>query len=376
MTSRTIEFKSIAKLLLDEENPRLPSTVQNSPQKQMLNFIARKGGIEDLMSAIGENGFFGGEALVVYQNAKDAAGYYRVIEGNRRLTAVKLLNDPSLCPTRPSIAALAAEAKHKPTELPVIIMASRVEVLPYLGSRHIVGVKQWEPLAKARYMNQLLGELTSKKMPIKERYRSIAESIGSHKRTDYIKSNLDALAVYKVIEENNFFNVENLNEESIDFGTLYTALPYDGIGEFVGASKYIGKTQTYDSTNPILNQNLLNKKNIAKLTKWFFEKNEDGETILGESRNISKFNQVLKSPEALRQLEQGATLDTAYSFTQGTNNEFVEFMQKAKSHLQSASSIMANTTPDKGNLKLAEQVFELAKTVRAVMQTKQNSSDD
>lgn len=370
MTPKNIEFKLITELVLDGDNPRLPSHIQNRPQKEILDYIARKGGIEDLMSAIGENDYFEGEVLVVYRNEVDPDGIYRVIEGNRRLTAVKLLNDPSLCPKRPSIAELANGAKYKPTKLPVIVMPSRTEVLPYLGSRHIVGVKHWEPLAKARYMQQLLNASQYKKIPIKERYKAIAESIGSYKRTDYIKDNLDALAVYDVISDNQFFNIEDLNEESIDFGTLYTALGYSAIGAYVGISKFNQKTKKYERLEPIVEPKSLKKKNIETLAKWFFEKNEDGETILGDSRNIKKLPYIFNSPEALKNLEQGAALDIAYSYSQGVNEEFVEYLQKAKNHLHSASSLMGNTVGNKGHLKLAEEIFDQSKTIKAVMLSK------
>lgn len=378
MNINPIEFKPLNKLLLDEDNPRLPSNIQKRSQNEMLAYIARKGGIEDLMSAIGENDFFAGEALVVYRNKNDPTGTYRVIEGNRRLTAVKLLSNPGLCPRRPSIAELAKGAKYKPTELPVIVMPDRAGVLPYLGSRHIVGVRQWDPLAKARYMEQLLTDITDKKTPIQQRYRTIAESIGSHKRTDYIKNNLDALAVYKVIEENDFYEITGLTEETIDFGTLYTALVYEPIGAYAGVVKKKvtrDKTIRFEEVDPILDQKLINKKNVANLVKWFYEKNENGETILGESRNLAKLAHVLNSPAALANLERGATLDDAYSESQGITDEFIAHLQKAKNYLRSASSLMANIYADKECIKLSDELFELAKTIKTIVHSKSLDND-
>lgn len=336
----------------------------------MLEYIARKGGIEDLMSAIGENDFFAGEALVVYQNTNDPNGTFRVIEGNRRLTAVKLLTNPKLCPKRPSIAALAAEARYRPLELPVIVMPNREGVLPYLGSRHIVGVRQWDPLAKARYMEQLLNSITDKKAPIKQRYRTIAESIGSHKRTDYIKSNLDALAVFKIIEENDFFKISGLNEETIDFGTLYTALDYDTIGAYAGIKKKDAKSKTYTELDPIVDPKQINKAKVKNLTRWFFEANDEGETILGESRNITKLSHVLASPKALANLEKGMSLSDAYSESQGINEEFIGYLIKAKNYLRSASALMANINSSNDILKLSDEVFDLTKTIKNVVRAK------
>jgi hypothetical protein len=114
---------------------------------------------------------------------------------------------------------------------------TRAEALPYLGSRHIVGVKSWEPLQKARYMLQLL-ETTNKRRPIAERYRDVATQIGSGNRRDYIKKNLDALAIYDVIRDAGYFGDKNTNELSFSFGVLYTALDYRPIAGYLGTIEY------------------------------------------------------------------------------------------------------------------------------------------
>lgn len=54
--SQTIEFIPVDNLLLDIDNPRLPEDVEKN-QAAMLDYIARQTSIEELMEAIGENGF-------------------------------------------------------------------------------------------------------------------------------------------------------------------------------------------------------------------------------------------------------------------------------------------------------------------------------
>jgi hypothetical protein len=57
--------------------------------------------VVELMIAIGEKGYFPGEILLVVENEATKERpkrdkVYTVVEGNRRLAAVKLLRDPSL----------------------------------------------------------------------------------------------------------------------------------------------------------------------------------------------------------------------------------------------------------------------------------------
>ncbi len=283
--TNNIENIDYQKLHLDIENPRLPSNVRKTP-KGVLTWIAKTTTIEDLMNVIGTNNFFAGEPLVVYPHSQKV-GEYIVIEGNRRLTAVKLLHNPTECDKANSqICAISKKAKYKPEKIPVVIRPNRADVLPYLGFRHITGIEEWQPLAKAKYLKQLF-DLTDAAKPVTERYSLVARTIGSRK--DYIKRSLDTLAVYMLIEEHDFFGIQDLGDESIKFAVLSMALADERVAEFVGSAKKIPQTFIEQhnlfenlgeesiefagsSIEPIVNSNLLNKTVIEDLARWLFEK--------------------------------------------------------------------------------------------------------
>lgn len=336
---------------LDTKNPRLPVSVGRSPE-EMINHIALTTSIEDLMSAIAENGFFPGEPLV----AVEEDGRYVVVEGNRRLTAVKLLHDPSLC-DRPSsrMLELAKSVAHKLDTLeylPVITRKTREEILPYLGFRHITGVKQWEPLAKARYIEQLFDVLDPSGTP-EQRYLNVARAIGSRK--DHIKRSLDALAVYRLMEEKDFYNIDGLNEESIKFSILSTALADDRIGKYVG----ISKPDNYGDAlpcHPILDGSVLQKQNIEELTRWLFERDENGKTKVGESRNLRELSAVVDSPKALQSFKNGASLQVAYQLTTDISKDFLELLYKAETALIEAAGIVATIDYDKNAHDVARRI--------------------
>ncbi len=360
-------------LLLDVENPRLPSSVTRN-QRDILTYIARETSIEDLMAPIAINGFFSAEPLVVYEDPT-RKGKYRVIEGNRRLTAVMLLNDPDLYPKRAAIREIAETAKFKPTSLPVIEVDTREEVLPYLGSRHITGVKAWDPLAKSRYMEQLFN-LTPKKSTPDDRYRLVAKTIGS--RRDFIKKNLDSLAVYKIIERADFFDIDDLSEATVKFSVLTTALGYESISAFVGGSKLVGKGKDrhLTSADPIVHPDVLDDDRVEELARWLFEGDEQGDTRLGESRNLGQLAKVVDSKEALALFRRGASLKTAYRETSGLDDELATQLTHCKSLLQEASSIVANASPTSETRSLARDVYQLARSINTVIKDKLESADE
>lgn len=368
-SANEIDQITIGNLRLDPQNPRLPTTVERT-QQEMIDYLAQSTSIEDLMSAISENGYFPGEPLIAVK--RDDEDAYDVVEGNRRLTAVLLLNDPTVC-SKPTarMRDLSASTEHI-SELPVVIRASRKEVLPYLGFRHITGVKQWEPLAKARYLKQLF-DLTAANESPPERYTVVARAIGS--RRDHVKRNLDALAVYQSIEEHDFFGIDNLTEETIKFSILSTALADESIASFIGTAAWDAAGDAYISTHPIVNDSALNQDNTRQLTEWCFKKDDKGKTTLGESRNLRQLAAVVSTPRALEALRKGASLEYSYRLTKGIGTEFLELLYEAESVVSRAASMVANVEYDPESIEVARGIFQNVKLIGTQLRDKKPKDD-
>ncbi len=328
------------------------------------------------MSAIASNGFFLGEPVVVcpHPSIKDD---YIVIEGNRRLSACKLLQNPSEC-DKPSAAmiTIADRAANKPNKIPVVVAPTRDSVLPYLGFRHITGIKEWDPLAKARYINQLFN-LTNKKEAVEGRYQVVAQTIGS--RRDHVKRNLDALAVYHVMEKSDFFQIQGLGEETIKFAVLSTALADEKIGEFVGTAKRVETdedgTPVRQSTNPIVNPSNLKPATIKELSQWLFEKKE-GKTVIGESRNLRELAAVIDTPKALQALRAKSSLAYAYRLTSGANIDFLQHLYAAQSALDEATALVPNVGFDQEAYDLAKELSNSVKLIGKTLKEKQAGSEN
>ncbi|MFN7042954.1 MAG: ParB N-terminal domain-containing protein [Acidovorax temperans] len=368
-----VQMLDIDQLVLDAANPRLPEAVERD-EPSMMAFIAESTAIEDLMQAIGQNGFFEGEPVVAILEKNK----FVVVEGNRRLTAVRLLNNPHTI-AKPSarIVGIANDAKHKPKSIPVIVRKTREEVLPYLGFRHITGVKQWEPLAKARYIEQIF-QTTDKSISPEARYAQVAKTIGSRK--DHIHRNLDALAVYRQIKESDFYNIPDLSERSIRFAVLSTAVADERIGIYVGVAKEAeGDEQEFEDsfpTNPIINPKALNKNHIKELAEWLYKTNDKGETRVGESRNLRQLSAVVSTPKALEAFKSGSTLSYAYRLTKGAGEELKELLYEAENILTRAVGFVANVEYEEESYELAKQLREKVILIGKTLKDKQTSSDD
>lgn len=356
--SQQIVSIAVDNLQFDPLNPRVPLTgLDKSKQEEIINWMLIDASILELMGSIGEKGFFPAEPLLVVE-IKDKKGHYHVIEGNRRLTAVKLLLYPELAGKRSkSVAMIAKEAKQKPTKLPVFVYEKRSDILDYLGFKHITGVKSWGALAKARYLNSLKKSYAS--LPLKEQYKSLAKAIGS--RSDYVEQLLNGLAVFEKIKEHDYFDVKGLNESSIEFGVYYNALRWTNIRKLLGMDSPEGILSKVEEIN-----------NLKKIVKWVSEKNAENSTRLGESRNLSKLNKILGSAKALDAFEKGVSLDQAFRLTDEPNSLFSRSIEEALNHIQVANNyIHLVNNKNELNTQRLKEIKSIATNLRVLLIAKE-----
>jgi hypothetical protein len=341
-----IIYVPVNDLEFDKENPRLPhSVVDSDKEEDVIDWMLKDASIIELMGSIGEKGFFPAEPLLVVK--KGSSKKYTVVEGNRRLTAVKLLHNPKLATRRySSIQILVNEADNIPPKLPVMVFPKRNEILDYLGFKHITGVKQWSALAKAKYLRELKQEYNSSNFSIDEQYKRLAKSIGS--RADYVRDLLIGLDVYDNIHKKNYFSIAGLNEDTIEFGVYYNALKFANIPKFLGIDK--------NAENPT---KALSQNKLEELTKILSEKDSDGKTKLGESRNLTRLNSIILEERPFQMFKKGKSLEEAAIYLEGPHEIFKNSVQKIDFLLNEADTALKEipqcTSADK---KLVSNVKE------------------
>lgn len=366
-----IQIVKVEDLLLDPENPRLPESVIRT-QQSMLDYIAETTSIEELMEAISENDYFPGEPLIVIPSLEDENKFI-VVEGNRRLTALRLLTDPQSC-SEPGLRmrSISKDAAHRPDKVPVICRQDRQEVLPYLGYRHITGVKAWDPLAKARYIEQLF-LFTDKNSEPRLRYAEVARTIGS--RRDHIKRNLDALSVYKIIKEHDYYGIQELDDSTIKFSILSTALADERIGSFIGLNSK-NNDGNFEANDPIVNPKFLLKEQIEELTRWLFQRDQRGRTKIGESRNLRLLAAVVNNPRAIAALRGGALLKIAYQLTSDLTKDFLELLYQAEAALAEASSMVPTIGYEEDAIQVARRINDQIKMIGRELKNKSESENE
>lgn len=365
-----IELLPLKQLHFDPQNPRFSRYFGNQmqPEVDIIERMIRNETVQELMASIGEQGYFAGEPLLVAKNNTTNEKSYIVVEGNRRLAALKLLVGEFVDKQLPSITQLRENAKVPPEQsAPCIVFESRKDILRYLGYRHITGAKRWDSLSKARYIKELSNTFFSE-LSEEDQLKGIAQEIGS--KPYYVAQMLTGLTVFEDARQKKFYGLQRVDEEDIDFGVLTTALSRTAIAEYIGL----------ESPRDITAENL-NQERSKEIFSWIFAQDTQGYTILGESRNLGKLAAVVSNPSAVATLKETGNLESAYLFSDGQAEAFTKILRdtdkKLRDVLKLASDI--NDFTD-AHLEQIENFIGLAEDIqsrirRAIRRRKEKNDD-
>ncbi len=355
---RQIKFISVDQLMFDAKNPRVPKKLFGiSDEEKIIEYMVKFGNIIELMSSIAENGYFTAEPLLVVGQQN---GLYKVVEGNRRLAALKILNNPSITSLRTkAIREIVDEVGATvPKEVPCIVYGNESEIIDYLGFRHITGVKDWGALEKARYLDTLYKQHVDD-YGSTEIYSKLAKMIGS--RADYVRKLHAALKLYEKANDAAYYGLE-IKDSDIEFSWITTAIGFNAINDYLGL-----KGKDYSIEN-------VNDENFANLFMWMFDPEK---SVVRESRQISQLAEVLGAKQAKEKLESGAQLTEAILFTSHPNVYFTDLLKRAKDNmLQAKQAIEQLGSEPKEAEELLSDIMKLRKTISGALNAMFHDEED
>jgi hypothetical protein len=146
---------------LDPENPRIPPTPALLSELELIHLFCRHYQTYELAKSIAEDGYFPDERIVVVE--KDEK--YIVLEGNRRISSLKILNNPDLAPDEmKSKFQKIAETVDKKiiSKCDAIVAPNRTVATKLILEKHTQSsVLKWSPVMKAEFYRKLNEQGTS-----------------------------------------------------------------------------------------------------------------------------------------------------------------------------------------------------------------------
>lgn len=360
-----IEQLPVKDLLLDQENPRLAQSPDNDRRQiDIIKLMWNEMAVDELVLSIAANGFFPEEPLFVIRSPKQA-GKFIVIEGNRRLAAVKILLDDAL---RRELKAtnmpnLTKEQKALLEVLPAAIYNDRRSLWTYLSFRHINSPQEWDPYSKAMYIVKVHDEYS---ISLDE----IANRIGDQHETV-----LRLYRGYKILNQamaEGIYDINKRYSRKLFFSHWYTALAYSQFRDFLGI-----KVKDFEKTKPVPKAKY---KELGELLTWIFGTKENGTVIepLVKSQNpdLNKLREVIVSKSGISALRGGANLSTSYEISIGDEKRFRESLALAKENLLQANGVVdLGYEGDDDQFNTIRSIVTLVKVIKDKMDEKRKELD-
>lgn len=314
---KEVQWVQLNQLRLDPDNPRLKEGMENASQPELLAELATEYELQDLGRSIADNGYFSEEPLVAVKDRGKKT--WTIVEGNRRLAALQLLENPNAAPKdiRPQWQELSQNREKRVTVVPILEYEKRDEVTPYLGFRHITGVMQWRPYQKARYIAQLVedNELT---------FLQIARIIGS--RSPTVREHYIAYTLARQARDQ--MSIDTTYAEAA-FGVLRRSLSDPNIRGFIGLQ--LDKAER-ELAKPV-------PRNQADAVKEFFTwtfGTDKRDPVLKDSRDLKKLGTVMASARAVEVLRSSHDLDYAFEISGGEERKLLDNLNAASYNLDQA----------------------------------------
>lgn len=300
---RKIEMIDLSALDFDPKNPRFGIKGRESrSQMQILDFIVRDFGIDDVISSIAVNGYFLAEPLICREQA---GGRLTVMEGNRRLAACLILNnDPRAVNQgrkRENYLRLRGEAERpEVTQVPVIRFGEHEQerdLLAYLGVRHIASSQGWDSYAKANWIARAVEDTN---LTLQE----ISTMTGDQHKT--VQRLLEGYYfINQLIDSGEFLPDDSTRKgrgsnPEFPFSWIYTLFYYPKAKQFVGLPDQPIK-------NPIPDERV--KDAAMLISRMFGNKTLAIPAAIDDSRQIGNLAAILDDPEKVELLKRGQSVE-------------------------------------------------------------------
>lgn len=357
----------VTRLRLDHKNPRLLEQSESTNDSAIIGRLFRGAELDELLQSISTNGYLDIEPLVVTGDANDLV----VLEGNRRLAALRLLREPDLANQisraegiKIRVPEVDESVRSTMEEISVYYVGNREDARSFLGFKHINGPAKWDAYAKARFAAEWYD--ASQGTSLSE----IARSIGD--RHDTIKRMVSAIFVLDQAQQNNLFSVEDRHTLRFSFSHLYTAL---GRSQFMA---YLGLESSwirFDPTPEPVPDHKLGE--LKQLLRWIYgSKSADVMPVVkAQNPDIRRLGEVLANSEALTLLKSTHDLDKAHTATESVDSRFTSSLIRARDSVtDAAGSIRAYDGRNESLLGIAEDVKETSAAVHGAMLKKKREA--
>lgn len=356
-------------LHLDGENPRFAAVGMTPDMNELdaLRLLADHADLEELVQSIAANSYIGVEPLIVVRRDD----HYVVVEGNRRLAAIRILSNAQTAEELGIVVPnVSDDVKDSLAAIDVLAVADRIEARHYIGFKHINGPHKWDSFSKGKFAADWYRLEKDQGTTI----RDIARSLGD--RHDTVVRLVHGIFVLEEAESKGLFAlVDRFSGRAFAFSHLYTALTRPGFREYLGLDPNWRTSEP--SPDPVPTEKLGELKEVLI---WLYGSKEDDipPVVTSQNPHIKQLAEVLERPIAAKRLKVTGDLRDAHAEVDTPTRRFTDALVGA---LQQAERAQQNsydmTEVDESLIEVARRLQKVSASIlRSLTDARSGESDE
>lgn len=329
-------------LSFDPHNPRTArdTASQELSQDDVAIFLHEAHAGRDLVDSLAHGGYFPQDPMTVCQENEQMT----VLDGNRRLSALRLLTRPQLAKRQKSIIpSPTPEALVSFEKIPVFITDRNTNWRRSLHT-HLNGPITWNPRTKADFIHHLNHDRNVPREEIARQSGYGPHTVGELYRADAI-----------LRQANNQLSLDPDARPlgTISFPWLIHALRMEQIHSFLSLPR-----TTHFQTDPVPLDHL---PQLAELLLWLYGDGtkERPPVVQDSNRDLPRLNAVISNPNALEELRTTHNLYRTHDRLKNPPPTLQQALDAAQEALRSADRAV-NNNPGRPAPKLLGQAREIA----------------
>jgi hypothetical protein len=313
------EFEDPKNLKLDLRNPRSPDGAFDT-EEDVIDYLVDHADVDELIQAILSSGWHDYEALIVLDDENI------VLEGNRRLAALRILADPDL----QAHLRIELDEEVGPAALPDAVRIRRVpsrrDARDYIGFKHINGPFKWDSLSKAKYAAEWSedgGDIQQISRRLGDRHNTVVRLVNGW---NVLKQSLA-----------HGFDLKEKTKKSFLFSHLYTGLSRPNVRRYLGLPT--------DDASAVLPSNPVPEKhldNLQAFMSWLYGQGREKSVIQSQNPDLNRLVEVLGNESARIMLEASRDLDAAYDLVEDKGLKFSEALMNTIRQAEDALRLVGN----------------------------------
>lgn len=279
----------------------------------------------------------------------------KVLEGNRRVAALRLINDERLREELKIRLPAAVTNEANPSEIRAALVDNTDEARKFIGFKHINGPQKWDAISKAKYASDWHAGGTS----LEDISRALGDTFNTVTRL------VDGYGVYKQAVAAGF-DPERRTAKRFAFSHLYTALTRASIKQWLELDDLQGDP-------PVPPKHI---DRLLQLMSWLYGHGDEEPAIVRtQNPDLNRLADVIGNSRTLEMLISTRSLSVAYEEIEPPTARLESALIQAVKNTEAASAIVSSFDGRTSTFELGQRLFLAARGLFKTFRDKREKID-